>query len=147
MFKCDPKKNKKPHYLIIIKHKNQQKHRLSAASASNTCKPSIPEERRTGVRRRVREAYQQSPDQPPHVVGHAGSLGVTGRQLDQSDQEVLALLHTFQSLLLTERSQWCRASHLPAQAGSCLAPQVAGGPASCSGARPAPEPERSDPPD
>lgn len=49
-----------------------------------------------------KEAYQQSPDQASDVAGHAGSLGVTWCQLYQSYQEVLALLHTFQSLLSME---------------------------------------------
>lgn len=51
-----------------------------------------------------REAYQQIPDQHSDVVGHAGSLGVTGCQLYQGYQEVLALLHTFQSLLSMEHN-------------------------------------------
>lgn len=55
---------------------------------------------------RGRGAYQQSSDQFPHVVSHASSLGVTGGQLDQRYQEVLALLHTFQSLLLIKMSNW-----------------------------------------
>lgn len=43
--------------------------------------------------------YQQTLDQSSHIVCHAGGPGVTGRQLDQSHQEVLALLDTFQGLL------------------------------------------------
>lgn len=49
-----------------------------------------------------KEAYQQSPDQASDIAGHAGSLGVTWCQLYQSYQEVLAFLHTFQSLLSME---------------------------------------------
>lgn len=46
--------------------------------------------------------YQQTPDQRLDIVSHVHRSGVTGGQLDQRYQEVLALLHTFQRLLLVK---------------------------------------------
>lgn len=43
--------------------------------------------------------YQQALDESSDVVCHAGRPRITGRQLNQSHQEVLALLDTFQGLL------------------------------------------------
>lgn len=48
------------------------------------------------------EMYQQTPDQRLDIVSHVHRSGVTGGQLDQRYQEVLALLHTFQRLLLVK---------------------------------------------
>lgn len=48
------------------------------------------------------EMYQQTPDQRLDIVSHVHRSGVTGGQLDQRYQEVLALLHTFQHLLLVK---------------------------------------------
>lgn len=50
--------------------------------------------------KRNKETYQQTPDQRLDIVSHGHRSGVTGGQLDQRYQEVLALLHTFQRLLL-----------------------------------------------
>lgn len=46
--------------------------------------------------------YQQTLNESSDIVCHAGGPGVAGRQLDQSHQEVLALLDTFQGLLWLE---------------------------------------------